>query len=148
MALVIAEVAPEGMLGTQPPVDLDERTQRFHRMLEVDGVAAWVLEDDGQVVGSADVTERTPGVLSLGIAILPEARGRGGGKALLDAVIDHAGHSSAHKLDLEVWTDNLRAISLYGSAGFQVEGLRRDHYRRADGTLRSTLLMALPLVRS
>ena len=34
------------------------------------------------------------------------------------------------------------AIALYSSAGFEVEGLRRDHYRRRDGRLRSALVMA------
>ena len=48
----------------------------------------------------------------------------------------------AHKISLEVWTDNARAIALYAAAGFEVEGLRRDHYRRRDGRLRSTLIMA------
>jgi putative acetyltransferase len=103
----------------------------------------WVLEgDEGQVVGEASVTSRINGVLSLGMAILPEARGQGGGKALIQAVLDHARASGAHKVDLEVWTDNARAINLYAAMGFEVEGLRRDHYRRQDGSLRSTLLMA------
>jgi ribosomal protein S18 acetylase RimI-like enzyme len=76
------------------------------------------------------------------MVIVPEARGRGGGRALLDAVIEHARTGGAHKLELEVWTDNGRAIALYVSAGFEVEGLRRNHYRRRDGRLRSALIMA------
>ena len=76
------------------------------------------------------------------MAILPDARGRGGGRALLAAVQEHARASGAHKISLEVWTDNARAIALYAAAGFEVEGLRRDHYRRRDGSLRSTLIMA------
>jgi putative acetyltransferase len=71
-----------------------------------------------------------------------EARGRGGGRALLKAVQDHARACKAHKISLEVWTDNARAIALYAAAGFEVEGVRRDHYRRRDGRLRSTLIMA------
>jgi ribosomal protein S18 acetylase RimI-like enzyme len=143
MALVIAEVAPEGLLGVEPPVDLDDRAQRFRRLIDGEGSGAmWVLEEGPQIVGAASVQERVPGVLTVGMAILPEARGRGGGKALIDTIVEHAVACDAHKLDLEVWTDNLRAIALYGSAGFEVEGLRRDHYRRSDGSLRSTLLMA------
>jgi putative acetyltransferase len=61
---------------------------------------------------------------------------------LLEAMADHARASGAHKLELEVWTDNARAIALYVSAGFEVEGLRRNHYRRRDGSLRSALIMA------
>ena len=47
-----------------------------------------------------------------------------------------------HKLELEVWPDNGPAISLYARYGFEVEGLRRSHYRRRDGSLRSSLIMA------
>ena len=79
------------------------------------------------------------------MALLPEARGRGGGRTLLEAMIEHAHAIGAHKLELEVWPDNVPAIALYESAGFEVEGMRRDHYRRRDGSLRSALLMALLL---
>jgi putative acetyltransferase len=75
------------------------------------------------------------------MAILPEFRGRGGGRALLDAAQEHARTVGAHKISLEVWTDNARAIGLYAAAGFEVEGLLRDHYRRRDGSLRSALIM-------
>jgi putative acetyltransferase len=76
------------------------------------------------------------------MAILAQARGQGGGRALLVAIQEHARATDAHKISLEVWTDNARAIALYAAAGFEVEGLRRDHYRRRDGSLRSTLIMA------
>jgi len=49
-----------------------------------------VLEDDGRVVGYLGVEESVPGVFSLGMAIVPEARGRGGGRALLAALEEHA----------------------------------------------------------
>jgi putative acetyltransferase len=74
--------------------------------------------------------------------LLPEARGRGAGRALLDAALEHARRVGAHKVDLEVWPDNGRAIALYAAAGFTVEGLRDRHYRRRDGSLRSSLIMA------
>ena len=139
-----AAVAEEDVLGGQPPVDIDDRVGRFRELIDRgDPTAMWMLEDDdGQVVGHAAVQESVPGVLSLGMAILAPARGRGGGRALLDAAKEHARSCGAHKISLEVWTDNARAIALYAAAGFEVEGLRRDHYRRRDGRLRSTLLMA------
>jgi putative acetyltransferase len=143
MALIVAVVAPEGSLGTQPPVDVEARADQFREWMAEGGPSAsWVLADGNLVLGYAGVRERSPGVLHLGMAILPEGRGRGGGRALLDAMADHARASGAHKLELEVWTDNARAIALYLSAGFEVEGLRRNHYRRRDGSLRSALVMA------
>jgi RimJ/RimL family protein N-acetyltransferase len=143
MALIMAAVAEEGLIGTEPPVDLVARAQRFRAAIESDGpTASWVLDNGGRVVGNAGVEERAPGVLYLGMAILAEARGQGGGRALLQAIVEHAQAGRAHKLELEVWLDNARAVALYASAGFEVEGLRRAHYRRRDGSLRSALLMA------
>jgi putative acetyltransferase len=143
MARVMAAVAEEGSIATEPPVDIEARAQQFRETIEGEGPGAlWVLEDGGQVVGNAGVQEAGPGVLSLGMAILPEARGRGGGRALLEVIAEHARVSGAHKLELDVWPDNARAVRLYASAGFEVEGLRRAHYRRRDGSLRSALLMA------
>lgn len=143
VARVVAAVAPEGFLGAQPPVDLTERAERFRRTVEGEGTARlWVLDDGGQVVGYLGAEETVPGVFSLGMAILSHARGQGGGRALLDALEEHARGCGAHKLWLEAWTDNAGAIAFYGATGFEVEGLKRDHYRRRDGRLRSTLLMA------
>lgn len=51
------------------------------------------------------------------------------------------------RVELKVWPDNQRAIRLYESLGFTVEGVRRNHYRRRDGTLRSAVLMARILPR-
>ncbi|MGH2986236.1 MAG: GNAT family N-acetyltransferase [Solirubrobacterales bacterium] len=49
-----------------------------------------MLEEDGRVVGNAGAQETAaPGVLSFGMAILPEARRRGGGRALLEAIVEH-----------------------------------------------------------
>lgn len=143
MAGVLAAVAEEGLIATEPPVDIPARTGRFCEQIEAGAPAgSWVLEDDGRVVGTGGVEAHTPGVLTLGIALLPDARGQGGGRALLEAVVEHARACGAHKIELEVWPTNARAIALYASAGFQVEGLRRDHYRRRDGSLRSALIMA------
>jgi RimJ/RimL family protein N-acetyltransferase len=146
MAQIIAAVAEEGFIASEPPVDVEARAQRFRESIEADGPGAfWVLDDAGRVVGNAGVHEQVAGVLYLGMAILPEARGRGGGRALLEAILEHARSSGAHKVELEAWVDNARAIALYASAGFEVEGLRRDHYRRRDGRLRSALVMARSL---
>jgi putative acetyltransferase len=144
IARVWATVAEEGLIATEPPVDIKERARHFRETIDGDGPGAhWALESAGDVVGGGGVQEtRAPGVLLVGMAVLPDARGHGGGRKLLEAILEHARSSGAHKVELEVWPDNAAAIALYASAGFEVEGLRRDHYRRRDGTLRSALLMA------
>lgn len=142
----IVEVAPEGMLGVEPPVDVEVRSERHRKTLQEPGAGgAWVLEEDGEQVGHLFALDSRPGVLSIGMALLPAARGRGGGMMLLDRAIEHARATSAHKLTLEVWPDNGRAVALYAKAGFEVEGLLRDHYRRKDGSIRSSLIMGMRL---
>ena len=149
MAMIISSVAEEGSIGTEPPVDIAARAERLRTMISSETrTAAWVLELQGRVVGHAGAHEQTEGVLYLGMTILPEARGHGGGRALLRAIDAYARECGAHKLDLEVWVDNARAIALYASEGYTVEGVRRLHYRRRNGDLRSTLVMAKPVPTS
>jgi putative acetyltransferase len=143
-ARTVAAVAAEDSIATQPPVDVERRAERFREIIERgDPAGVWILEDDeGRQVGHIVVEQSVPGVLTVGMAILPTARGVGGGRALLAAGQEHARAVGAHKISLEVWTDNARAIGLYAAAGFEVEGLRRDHYLRKNGELRSALIMA------
>jgi RimJ/RimL family protein N-acetyltransferase len=144
MAMLMKEIAPEGFVGTEPPVDVQARAGRFRTTIEAgEPNALWALEDDGRIVGNLGITESVVGVLALGMGLLREVRGQGWGRELLRTGIEHTRTSGAHKLELEVWLDNARAISLYASEGFEVEGIRRDHYRRRNGRLRSTLIMAL-----
>ncbi len=141
---VLATVAEERRwIGTEPGFDVEQRTARVRAEIEA-GEERWVLEDDdGAVIGILGLhPTHARGVLSLGMAIVASARGRGGGRVLMDTVLRHLATTDVHKLELEVWPDNGRAISLYAGYGFAVEGLRRDHYRRRDGSLRSSLIMA------
>jgi putative acetyltransferase len=144
---VLETVAREGAyLGTEWPFDVGARVARMRAGLESGEDRHWLLEERGALVGMAGLHPGSAaGVLTFGMAVLAAARGRGGGRLLLETVVEQARLAGAHKLELEVWPDNGRAIALYASSGFEVEGVRRDHYRRRDGSLRSALLMARPL---
>jgi RimJ/RimL family protein N-acetyltransferase len=141
---VLAAVAEERRwIGTEPGFDVAQRVEQVRSAIE-DGEARWLLEDDdGAVIGILGLhPTHARGVLTFGMAIVRAARGRGGGRVLMDTMLRHLATTDVHKIELEVWPDNGRAISLYASYGFEVEGLRRDHYRRRDGSLRSSLIMA------
>ena len=77
-----------------------------------------------------------------GTWLLPGFRGRGHGRALLDAALSAATRLDVRKIELEAFTDNDAAIALYSAAGFEVEGTKRDHYRREDGSIKSAVMMA------
>jgi RimJ/RimL family protein N-acetyltransferase len=149
-ARVVAAVAEEGRwIATEPPVDVAARAALVREWVERGDGLVVLEDDDGTVVGCLGLHRRSvPGVVSLGMCIVAGARGRGGGRALMDAAMAWLADSDMHKVELEVWPDNERAIGLYERYGFEVEGLRRDHYLRRDGSLRSALIMARLLGRN
>jgi len=65
-------------------------------------------------------------------AVLPEFRGRGIGRNLLDALQLAARSRGASRLVLEMRRGNT-AESLYRSFGFETIGERPDYYRTSDG---------------
>lgn len=143
-AAVIAAVAAEGdFILMEAPVDVAGFAMRVRETIRDRGHLLLVLVEDERVVGCLGLHPTSAeGVSTLGMAVLSESRGHGGGGALLDAALLHARERGLHKVELEVFCDNARAIGLYASRGFAVEGLRRDHHVRKDGRRRSTLLMA------
>ena len=63
------------------------------------------------------------------VAVLPEYRRRGIGRALLCAAIDGARARGCAFLTLEVRPSNTGAIRMYESLGFSVMGRRKSFYR-------------------
>jgi [ribosomal protein S18]-alanine N-acetyltransferase len=63
------------------------------------------------------------------IGVLPDFRGRGIGKTLLDRFRGAAIQRGARAIWLEVRASNSSAISLYRSLGFVARGVRRSFYR-------------------
>ena len=83
-------------------------------------------------------------VAKLEIMVDQPHRGRGVGRALMDACIDWSTRNGEiQKIGLNVFDDNTRAIALYEGLGFAVEGHREREYRMADGTFRGDVLMFL-----
>ncbi|GAA2002818.1 ribosomal protein S18-alanine N-acetyltransferase [Microbacterium ulmi] len=76
------------------------------------------------------------------IAIAEHARGRGRGRALLEALLGEASRRGVHDVFLEVRADNPVAERLYASEGF-VERGRRPHYYQPDDV--DAIVMSLGL---
>jgi len=103
---------------------------------------------DGAIVGALMAQgghlRRSRHVARLEIFVEQAARGVGVGRALMDAVVQWAqDNPEVRKLSLNVFADNPRAIGLYESFGFAVEGRRVREYLLSDGTWRDDLVMAL-----
>jgi ribosomal protein S18 acetylase RimI-like enzyme len=100
------------------------------------GDAAMIAIDGGFPVGAAwyrlfardrrgygFVDERTP---ELAIAVVPNARGKGVGAKLLDALLDRAGTEGYDTISLSVDRNNAGAIGLYERHGFERVGEEDD----------------------
>ncbi|HSO56197.1 MAG TPA: GNAT family N-acetyltransferase [Actinomycetes bacterium] len=143
---VLAEVAGEGRwIGTEAPVDVEQRRRRMVEDVEREEAIVLVAEAGGQVVGELGLYLARYGVADLGMAVAAGWRGRGIGSALLAEAIDRAGKAGAHKIALQVWPHNSAAIALYERFGFEREGYLRRHYRRRSGELWDAVIMGLPL---
>ncbi|MBK8170459.1 MAG: GNAT family N-acetyltransferase [Sandaracinaceae bacterium] len=89
-----------------------------------------VAEIRGVIVGEVSVTarsrERIRHTATLGMMVHEKYQGRGVGGALLDAAVDYAENwAGILRIELEVFVDNVAAIALYRSRGFNIEGIAR-----------------------
>lgn len=101
---------------------------------------------DGKAVGMAglhpEANPRRAHAASIGMAVHDAYAGRGAGSALLAALIDQADRwLNIRRLELNVYTDNARAIALYERFGFEREGVLRAYAWR-DGAYVDSLTMA------
>ena len=84
--------------------------------------------EDGAPVGYIGMQLLPPEGDILNLAVLPEYRRRGLGRALLDAAFEACRKGKIESLMLEVRASNAAAQGLYTSAGFQPVGRRKGFY--------------------
>jgi RimJ/RimL family protein N-acetyltransferase len=134
-------------IGRELPLP-DDLADRLTLAISDDSGVYFVADVDGLVVGDGGLHTPGTGHAELFMAIVDGQRGRGIGKQLLAASLDWArGRPELHKVLLQVWPHNDRAIALYRHAGFIVEGYRHQHWRRANGDLWDVIEMGLVLDR-
>lgn len=120
-------------------------TRKYVRDNIARGAPHFVAVADGKVVGWCDVairprpTQRHSGVLGMGV--IRDYRGKGIGRALIQAALAAARTGGIRRIDLTVRVDNEPARRLYESAGFATEGLCKRHMC-VDGEFIDSWLMA------
>jgi ribosomal protein S18 acetylase RimI-like enzyme len=78
--------------------------------------AAWYRLFKAGAPGYGFVDEQTP---ELAVAVVPNARGKGVGSALISALVDRARNDGFSALSLSVDKHNMGAIGLYEHMGFE-----------------------------
>jgi len=98
------------------------------------------LDDDGTVLGwaaASRVSDRCvyEGVVEHSVYVDPEARGRGVGRALLDALLGSAERSGVWTVQSGVFPENSASLALHAAAGFRVVGTRERIARMTYGPM-------------
>jgi ribosomal protein S18 acetylase RimI-like enzyme len=114
--------------------------RRYMKQLVSDADAAtWIAEEDGRMAGFAIVqwgSEAGEGIAYLQtIEVLPEARGRGVGAALLTRSEEAARAAGAARIWLHVDEENADAIRMYQRHGFVFEGRHENYYPQGRAAL-------------
>ncbi len=98
-------------------------------------IVAELLEPEPTIVALAGLKQFGPSFLRhvayLGIGVHPRFQAQGVGRALMQALLDHAKQGGIERLELYVRADNARAHSLYRAFGFAYEGTRHKFVKTA-----------------
>lgn len=142
---VLDIVAREGLwleLTEAPSLDV------LHTLVSADialNNALYIATVENSVVGWCAIIRETRqfrthrGKVAMGVH--PDFRGQGLGRRLLESCINHAEANGIGRIELEVYTHNNAAKTLYEKMGFEVEGVRRQT-RIFDGGYFDTMDMA------
>jgi L-amino acid N-acyltransferase YncA len=104
-----------------------------------------VAELDGEVAGWAGllpVSRRHAyrGVLENSVYVAAPARGRGVGRALLEALVAAAEAGGIWTIQTSIFPENAASLALHERCGFRLVG-RRERIAQLDGEWRDTLLL-------
>jgi L-amino acid N-acyltransferase YncA len=100
---------------------------------------------DGTIVGWAALApvSRRPcyaGVVEDSVYVTAAARGRGIGKALMEALVAGADAAGIWTIQTSVFPENAASLNLHEGVGFRVVG-RRERIAQLDGVWRDTLFL-------
>jgi L-amino acid N-acyltransferase YncA len=104
-----------------------------------------VAVDDGRVVGWVALSPTSSrdcyaGVVEHSVYVAEDARGRGVGRALLEALIESAEAAGLWTIESGIFPENAASLALHARVGFRVVG-RRDRIAKLDGVWRDTILL-------
>ena len=133
---------------------IEDRAATFEtRLRSPRDVGAWfdgthpivVVEDAGRILAFASTSTYRPrecyaGVAEFSVYVAREARGRGAGRAAMEALIVEAERAGFWKLISRVFPENAASLALLRSVGFREVG-RYERHGRLDGAWRDVVIV-------
>ena len=104
-----------------------------------------VAEEDGEVVGFAALSPVSArcvyeGVAEESVYVAERARGRGVGRALLEALVSGSERDGIWTLQAGIFPENRASLALHHACGFRTVGFR-ERIGRLDGAWRDVVLL-------
>ena len=104
-----------------------------------------IAQDAENIVGWAALSPTSrravyAGVAEVSVYVLAQARGRGVGRALMQALISAAEHAGIWTLQSSVFPENEATIALHKNAGFRIVGIR-ERIAQQHGLWRDTVIL-------
>jgi phosphinothricin acetyltransferase len=140
----VAEIYAEGIatgeatFEKEPPTwtEFDAGRLPDHRLVAVDGarVVGWAA------LSPTSGRECYAGVVEHSVYVAAEHRGRGIGRALMEALVAGADAGGLWTIQTSIFPENTASVSLHERLGFRVVG-RRERIAQLDGVWRDTLLL-------
>lgn len=134
----IAERKSTFEIAPRSAADFEKRVgSRTHPLL--------IAEVDGRIVGWAGVSPYSSrscyaGIGECSVYVAPEARGKGVGRVLAEALAASAEEQGLHKLTGKLFTDNIASAKLCERCGFRAVGVHLRH-GQLDGVWRDVLVV-------
>ncbi len=93
------------------------------------GLRYYILEKDGRPCGCVAIEKAGPDVCYLErLAVLPQHRRKGYGKALVNHIFDQAGKNGAQKIEIGIIAEDKKLKNWYMKFGFVLKGTKEfDH---------------------
>lgn len=82
----------------------------------------FAVTEDGRIAGCASLAERSQSVVSLGIEIFSEERGKGIASNAMPLLLERARETGYHAVLDQVRTDNTASLRLHEAFGFETDG--------------------------
>ena len=120
--------------------EFDSGRNAEHRFVAVidDEVVGWVA------VSAVSARDCYAGVAEHSVYVAEQARGRGVGRALMEALVASARAGAIWTIQTNVFPENEATLALHERLGFRVVG-RRERIAQLDGVWRDTVLLELRL---
>ncbi len=120
-------------LNLIPPLPM-EKTEAFFKHVGELGGKWWCIINGGKTVGSVGLLPDGPGTklahsASFFIYLVKEVRGRGFGKAAMEHMLSEGRKRGYKRVQCTVVKDNRKAVDLYLSVGFEIEGIKRRAFK-------------------